>query len=142
MPRLDSRRTEDGPWKPEENRAWEGSWTGGLLGGIVVFVWGYVAHTVLPLGSEAMTMLSEAKSSDIVQSLGADLPGSGMYLLPSTTEQDPESEEYKSFAESYEQGPTAFVRLPRRRGEADGRQASSAPSSRRTSSAPSSPPSS
>lgn len=52
----------------------------GLLGGIVFFVWGAVAHMALPIGEMGMR---EATAEDpVIAAMKDNLPGPGVYLLP------------------------------------------------------------
>ena len=51
-----------------------------LLGGLVLFVWGFLSHAVLPLGDIG---LRQAGSEDaVLAALREGLPGEGVYLLP------------------------------------------------------------
>jgi hypothetical protein len=52
----------------------------GLLGGIAMFVWGFVAHVVLPLYNDSFTVAT--KDDAIVSDLKSQLPGPGMYMVP------------------------------------------------------------
>ena len=54
----------------------------GILGGVVMFIWNFVAHELLPLGEMGMKMMpnEEAVSSALGTSLG-DTPG--FYIFPS-----------------------------------------------------------
>lgn len=56
---------------------------GGLLGGIVMFFWGFVAHTMLPLGEIGMHQASEAQQDAVLGSLKENLQaGAGVYIVP------------------------------------------------------------
>ena len=52
----------------------------GVLGGIVLFNWGFVAHMVLPLGM--MGMCSIPNEASVASAIRADVPEPGMYMLP------------------------------------------------------------
>ena len=52
----------------------------GLLGAIVFFIWGFVAHTVLPIGNMGMKMATTEEP--IIAALHDNLPGEGVYIVP------------------------------------------------------------
>lgn len=52
----------------------------GLLGGIVFFFWGFVAHMVLPIGE--MGMRQATNEDAVLAALPASLPGEGVYMIP------------------------------------------------------------
>lgn len=52
----------------------------GLLGGLVIFIWGAVSHMALPLGEMGM---AETKNEDAVLSvMKENMPQAGVYILP------------------------------------------------------------
>jgi len=52
----------------------------GILGGIVFFVWGAVAHMALPIGEMGM---KEARAEDpVIAAMKENLPGAGVYMVP------------------------------------------------------------
>jgi hypothetical protein len=52
----------------------------GLLGGLVIFIWGAISHMALPLGEVGM---AESKNEDAVLSvLKENMPKPGVYILP------------------------------------------------------------
>lgn len=52
-----------------------------ILGGIVLFFWGFVAHTVLPIGE--MGMQQPVNEDGVLESVKSGLPNPGIYMLPS-----------------------------------------------------------
>lgn len=54
----------------------------GLLGGVMVFLWGAVAHMVLEIDAAAMKVPSDAAQARVMATLGAELDEPGVYLLP------------------------------------------------------------
>ncbi len=52
----------------------------GLLGGIAIFFWGFLAHTVLPIGE--MGMKAPANEDAVLAALRDGLPAKGIYFLP------------------------------------------------------------
>ena len=54
---------------------------GGLLGGLVMFFWGFLAHTVLPLGEIGMGQPTDEKA--VLDAVQSGLPAQeGVYFLP------------------------------------------------------------
>lgn len=51
-----------------------------LLGGLIVFVWGALSHMILPLGE--MGFSPHPAEDDLVESIAAATPDSGVYWLP------------------------------------------------------------
>ena len=80
----------------------------GLLGGLVVFVWGSFSHTVLPLGTLGLSSLTnEAPLVAALQQSGAT---SGWYLLPGVDLNRPQTaDEEKAWLAKYRSGPNAFL---------------------------------
>lgn len=58
----------------------------GLLGAILLFVWGALAHTVLPLGEVGMHPPTDEDA--VLASLPAALPKAGIYLMPYASSKD------------------------------------------------------
>lgn len=52
----------------------------GILGGIVFFLWGAVAHMVLPIGE--MGMGQATSEEPVLAAMKDNLPGPGVYMLP------------------------------------------------------------
>lgn len=80
----------------------------GLLGGIVFFLWGFVAHMVLPIGEMGMR---QATNEDIVlAALPASLPGEGVYMLPGLApEKTNDAAAVKAYSEKARAQPNAFI---------------------------------
>ncbi|MGA9120134.1 MAG: hypothetical protein WB699_12290 [Bacteroidota bacterium] len=85
---------------------------GGLVGGIIFFVWGAIAWTVLPFNSNALhtPMNEDAVLAALKQSMG----GRGMYALPAMPRKEGLTADHydalqKTWAEKYKAGPTALV---------------------------------
>ncbi len=53
----------------------------GIAGGIVVFIWGFVSHVLLPIGE--MGMKQPTNEDVVLEAAKAGLPESGVYYLPS-----------------------------------------------------------
>ena len=52
----------------------------GLVGGLVVFVWGFVAHALLPLGEMGLTPMPV--NSPLLESMKSNLLQEGLYYFP------------------------------------------------------------
>jgi len=53
-----------------------------LLGGVVTFFWGFVAHVVLPVGEMGMVVASEAAQDQVASAMKSGFPGEGVYMVP------------------------------------------------------------
>jgi len=83
----------------------------GIVGGIVVFAWGFVSHALLGISEQTIKPLSnEATLSPAV----AGLDGPGIYLVPSFSHEEMKDEtKKKAFEDKLEKGPNALiVRMP------------------------------
>ena len=80
----------------------------GLIGGLVMFMWGAVSHMMLPIGEMGMKTPTEQASA--LATLGPSTQGSGVYMYPSPPKEDWNDEaKMKAFAESAKGQPYAFV---------------------------------
>jgi hypothetical protein len=70
-----------------------------LVGGIVVFLWGAVAHMALPLGEMGLSVAPE--EAGVVGALKQKLPAAGLYFLPDMRDVAP--------GDMPASGPTAFL---------------------------------
>lgn len=81
----------------------------GIIGGIVVFLWGAVAHMALPIGEMGM---KTAVGQDVAIAAvhGAASPGAGVYMLPGMSpEQWRDEAAREAFIAKYSSSPYAFV---------------------------------
>lgn len=80
----------------------------GVLGGIVFFIWGAVAHMVLPIGEMGMR---EASAEDPVLSAMKDnLPGAGVYMVPGLSPQQMEDKAaVAAYSAKAKASPYAFI---------------------------------
>ena len=80
----------------------------GLIGGIVFFAWGAVAHMALPIGE--MGMKQAANEDAVLAALRDGLPGEGVYMLPGlAAEKMSDPAAMKAYAEKSKHAPYAFV---------------------------------
>lgn len=55
-------------------------WVAGILAGLLVFVWGFVAHMFFKLGEASLRKLPQEEA--MLTSLGAGIQDSGLYFFP------------------------------------------------------------
>ena len=80
----------------------------GLVGGLVMFVWGAVSHMLLPIGEMGLKVPTEQVAA--LQALGSTTQGPGVYMYPSPAREDWNDEaKMAAFAESARGLPYAFV---------------------------------
>jgi hypothetical protein len=81
----------------------------GVIGGIVLFIWGAVAHMALPIGEMGMKVATNQDAALAAISASAT-PGAGVYMLPGMTPEEWGNEETrKAFAEKAKASSYAFV---------------------------------
>ncbi len=80
----------------------------GLVGGLVMFLWGAVSHMLVPIGEMGMQVPTQQASA--IAALGASTQGPGVYMYPSPPKDDWKDEaKMAAFAESARGQPYAFV---------------------------------
>jgi hypothetical protein len=80
----------------------------GLIGGIVFFLWGAMAHTVLPLGDIGMKGPADEKA--VMEALRSGLPAEGIYHLPYLAPDKMQDEAAKAeYSTRAKANPYAFV---------------------------------
>ncbi len=80
---------------------------GGVLAGMVLFIWGAVAHMLLPLGNMGMRELPHATS--ITYALDLALEGPGLYVFPWRDEEDMSREAWAEWESDYRDGPVGMI---------------------------------
>jgi hypothetical protein len=80
----------------------------GLIGGIVFFIWGAVAHMALPIGEMGM---KQANAEDpVLAALRDNLPGEGVYMVPGLAPEKMSDEAaVKAYSEKAKNNPNAFI---------------------------------
>ena len=63
----------------------------GIIGGLVMFMWGAVAHMMLPLGEMGMKVPTEQAGA--ISALAPTTQGAGIYMYPSMPAEDWQDEE-------------------------------------------------
>ncbi len=79
---------------------------GGLVGGLIVFVWGMVAHMMLPLGHMGIGALPNVEAvASVLKDSGVE---AGMYMVPNAEAGDSD-EQREAWKEQYRAGPRALI---------------------------------
>ena len=82
----------------------------GVVAGIVVMLWGAVAHMVLPIGMMGMQIAPDEAQQGVIRSLDAAFDAEGVYVLPMPQESQWKDEAaMKAFGERSTTHPYAFV---------------------------------
>lgn len=80
----------------------------GVIGGLIVFVWGFVSHVVLPLGEIGFESLPN--DEPVISALKGSVPESGLYFFPGFPDhRDATKEEEEAFMARVRQGPSGIV---------------------------------
>ncbi len=80
----------------------------GLVGGLVVFLWGFVSHMVLPVGE--MGIRSMPVNSPLLETMKGNLAEEGLYMFPGKEEgRTPSEAEEAVWATKYRLGPTGLL---------------------------------
>jgi hypothetical protein len=81
----------------------------GLIGGIALFVWGVLAHVVLPIGEMGMKVANHQDAAMTALQSSAD-KGAGVYMIPGIAPEMWQDETaMNAFVTQYKDAPSAFV---------------------------------
>ena len=85
---------------------------GGIVGGVVLFAWGVVAHTVLGLGEVGIDGLPAEEA--VMKTLAEGIPEPGLYFFPYVDHSSEMSTEeataaQEAWAAKYEEGPIGLL---------------------------------
>ena len=81
---------------------------GGVVAGIVIFFWGFVAHMLLPLGE--MGLQSIPNEGDLAAAMKKDVREPGLYFVPGRDMSKSQSqEEMEAHAAKISKGPYGFM---------------------------------
>lgn len=81
----------------------------GLIGGIVLFLWGAIAHVALPIGEMGMKVANDQDTVIAALQQSAD-KGAGVYMLPGISPEDWRDEaKLAAFQQKYANAPSGFV---------------------------------
>lgn len=78
---------------------------GGVLGGIILFVWGALSHTTLGLGSVGFQVLPNEGA--VLAMMQENIPQSGLYFFPWVDESNPAATE--EWEKKYQTGPHGLL---------------------------------
>ncbi len=81
---------------------------GGVVGGLVIFFWGFVSHMLLSIGE--MGMQSVPHEEGLAAAIKADVPAPGLYFVPGRDMSKPQSnEEMQAHMDKVTKGPYGFM---------------------------------
>ena len=80
---------------------------GGVLGGILMFGWGFVSHEVLPLGRMGFSEMPNEQK--VVGSLKASINEPGLYFFPYTSHKETSKSEQEAWEAKYKEGPVGMM---------------------------------
>ena len=81
---------------------------GGVVGGLVLFFWGFVSHMLLPLGEMGLKSLSHEEG--LAAALKNDVPEPGLYFVPGRDmSKKPTQEEMQAHMDKVAKGPYGFM---------------------------------
>ncbi len=80
-----------------------------LVGGVVVFMWGYVSHTFLGVGEMAFDRMPMATEQVLAHALDESGIDHSMMMFPALPEGELSAEQMKAYEEVYEAGPRGIV---------------------------------
>jgi hypothetical protein len=79
-----------------------------LVGGLIVFAWGAVAHMVTPLGMIGFSTFTN--EDHVIEGLRGSVPNSGLYIFPAEGAMDhPTEAQQKVWAEKLQRGPSGML---------------------------------
>jgi hypothetical protein len=78
-----------------------------LVGGLIVFAWGAIAHMATPLGMAGMSFLSDEGAT--IEGLRVSVPKTGMYIFPTNGMDSKNEAEQKAWAEKIRRGPSGLL---------------------------------
>src|SRR5262249_12983925 len=81
----------------------------GILGGLLVFIWGAVSHMALPIGEMGLKTLPNNEDA-VLTAMKSSVQQPGLYLMPGFDMSRKQTEaEKNAWKAKYEAGPTAFL---------------------------------
>jgi hypothetical protein len=82
----------------------------GILGGLLVFLWSFIAHMVLPIGTMGVSSAPLQNEEAVLTAMKSNFPESGLYLMPwMDMNQNASAEQSKAQETRYRTGPVAFL---------------------------------
>jgi hypothetical protein len=80
---------------------------GGIAAGIVVFIWGAVAHMALPIGEMGIRAIPHEES--VIGALELSIQQPGFYLFPYMNPKEASEEAKKAWSEKLKKGPAGIL---------------------------------
>ena len=78
----------------------------GIIAGVILFIWGFLAWAVLPIHKSSLRSLSNEDA--VIAALRASSPVKGLYLFPAMpTDNTPAAED--AYIQKYKAGPTGII---------------------------------
>lgn len=79
-----------------------------VIGGAAIFIWGYLAHAVLPLGQTGIKVLPNEDA--VIEGLRATISEPGLYYYPGMDpKQQGNTQVMEEWARKHEAGPTGLI---------------------------------
>jgi len=83
---------------------------GAIVGGLIVFIWSAISHTVLPVGAAGLKVIPEERETVILETFKSNITEKGLYFFPGYDEsQKMTPEEQQAWEEKYQSGPTGLL---------------------------------
>jgi hypothetical protein len=80
----------------------------GIIGGVIMFIWGAVAHMALGIGESSMKAMQNEEA--VLAAMKENMKDSGLYLFPGgVPANDMTEEQEKELMRKWEQGPSGFL---------------------------------
>lgn len=77
----------------------------GIIGGLAVFIWSFVSHMALPVGTMGIKTIPSAEDK-VIGAMKDNIPEDGLYFMPG---HDLNRQPTDAEKEKYRKGPTAFL---------------------------------
>jgi hypothetical protein len=92
---------------------------GGVVGGVVLFIWGAIAHMALPLGEMGIRAIPPKGEEAVLASFRSAIPERGLYFFPGMDKHGtPSAAEQKAWEAKIQQGPAGILVINPAGGEA------------------------
>jgi hypothetical protein len=82
---------------------------GGLVGGILWFIWGAVSHMATPLGEMGFSSLSAADEPAVTAALKAAVKEPGLYMIPGGDMGKMTDSQREEWTKKFQAGPSAIM---------------------------------
>lgn len=80
-----------------------------VVGGVLLFVWGFVAHMLLPFSEKAMKPVPNEAA--IIEAVRANVTENGVYYIPYLNYMKASAEDQRAYAEKIANGPSGLLVL-------------------------------